>query len=126
MAKIRVVREFLTFLKQEKKFWLAPIVVILVLFGLLLVFTTRWTVIDASKLDNNALNVRTLIEELKIKRGRILADNGKVLAEPEPIKERKGVLPVFDPKKKEKPPVILATFKVSPGISSVLAPLAIT
>src|SRR5438874_2273506 len=38
MAKIRVVREFLTFLKQEKKFWLAPIVVILVLFGLLLVF----------------------------------------------------------------------------------------
>jgi penicillin-binding protein A len=55
-------------------------VVIVVLFALLFVFTTRWTVIDASKLNNSALNVRTLIDELKIKRGRILADNGMVLA----------------------------------------------
>jgi hypothetical protein len=38
MAKSHVVREFLTFLKQEKKYWLAPIVLVLVLFGLLLVF----------------------------------------------------------------------------------------
>jgi hypothetical protein len=37
MAKLRVVGEFLTFLRQEKKYWLAPIVVVLVLFGLLLV-----------------------------------------------------------------------------------------
>lgn len=54
--------------------------VIVGLFALLFVFTTRWTVIDASKLVNNPLNVRTLIDELKIKRGRILADNGMVLA----------------------------------------------
>ena len=38
MAKIRVVREFLTFLKQEKKFWLVPIVVVFLAFGLLMVF----------------------------------------------------------------------------------------
>jgi drug/metabolite transporter superfamily protein YnfA len=38
MAKSDVLREFWTFLKQEKKYWLAPIVLVLVLFGLLLVF----------------------------------------------------------------------------------------
>jgi len=38
MANVRVFREFLSFLKHEKKFWLAPIIVMLVLFGLLLVF----------------------------------------------------------------------------------------
>jgi drug/metabolite transporter superfamily protein YnfA len=38
MAKADVLREFWEFLKQEKKYWLAPIVLVLVLFGLLLVF----------------------------------------------------------------------------------------
>lgn len=38
MAKTQILGEFLQFLKQEKKYWLAPIVVVLVLFGLLLVF----------------------------------------------------------------------------------------
>ena len=38
MAKSDVLREFWQFLKQEKKYWLAPIVLVLVLFGLLLVF----------------------------------------------------------------------------------------
>jgi drug/metabolite transporter superfamily protein YnfA len=38
MAKSRVLREFWEFLKQEKKYWLAPIVIVLLLFGLLLVF----------------------------------------------------------------------------------------
>jgi hypothetical protein len=33
-----VLREFWSFLKHEKKYWLAPIVMVLVLFGLLLVF----------------------------------------------------------------------------------------
>jgi penicillin-binding protein A len=54
--------------------------VIVILFALLLVWTTRWTVIDAKSLQNNSLNVRTLVQELRIKRGRILADNGMVLA----------------------------------------------
>jgi hypothetical protein len=38
MSRLRVVREFWSFLKHEKKYWLAPIVMVLVLFGLLLVF----------------------------------------------------------------------------------------
>jgi hypothetical protein len=38
MAKLRIFREFVSFLKHEKKFWLAPIIMVLVLFGLLLVF----------------------------------------------------------------------------------------
>lgn len=38
MAKSQVLREFYNFLKQEKKYWLAPIVLVLLLFGLLLVF----------------------------------------------------------------------------------------
>jgi peptidoglycan glycosyltransferase len=58
--------------------------VIVVLFALLVIFTTRWTVIDASSLNNNSLNRLTLVAELKIKRGRILADNGTVLAKSVP------------------------------------------
>ena len=38
MAKSHVIREFIAFLKDEKKYWLAPIVLTLLLFGLLLVF----------------------------------------------------------------------------------------
>lgn len=53
---------------------------IVALFALLIVFTTRWTVIEASKLDNNSLNRLTLVSQLRIKRGRILADDGTVLA----------------------------------------------
>ena len=38
MSKVKVLREFWDFLKQEKKYWLAPIFVVLVLLGLLIVF----------------------------------------------------------------------------------------
>jgi hypothetical protein len=38
MAKSHVLREMWQFLKQERKYWLAPIVLVMVLFGLLLVF----------------------------------------------------------------------------------------
>jgi hypothetical protein len=38
MAKSRVLREFFTFLKEEKKYWLAPIAMVLILLGALLVF----------------------------------------------------------------------------------------
>jgi peptidoglycan glycosyltransferase len=54
------------------------------LFAVLLIWTSRWTVFDAKSLNNNALNSRTLIDELKIKRGRIIADNGTVLAKSVP------------------------------------------
>ena len=50
--------------------------VIVLLFALLIVWTSRWTVFEAGSLNNNLLNRRTLIDELKIKRGRILADDG--------------------------------------------------
>jgi hypothetical protein len=39
MSKGRVLSEFLQFLRQEKKYWLVPIVVVFVLFGLLIVFS---------------------------------------------------------------------------------------
>ena len=56
----------------------------MLLFALLIVWTTRWTVIDAKSLNDNPLNHRALIDALQIKRGRILADNGTVLAESVP------------------------------------------
>jgi hypothetical protein len=39
MSKLRVVGEFVQFLKEEKKYWLAPIIIVFVLFGLLIVFS---------------------------------------------------------------------------------------
>ncbi len=54
---------------------------VVLLFALLVVFTSRWTVFQANALDNNALNKRTFLLDLTIKRGQILADNGEVLAE---------------------------------------------
>jgi hypothetical protein len=38
MAKMSIIREFLAFLKHEKKWWLIPIVVLLMLLGLVIVF----------------------------------------------------------------------------------------
>ncbi len=37
MSKAQVVSELWEFMKQNKKFWLAPIIITLVLFGVLLV-----------------------------------------------------------------------------------------
>lgn len=39
MAKPSVMAEFLDFLKVRKKFWLAPIILVLLLLGALIVFT---------------------------------------------------------------------------------------
>jgi len=39
MGKGRVLSEFVQFLRQEKKYWLVPIVVVFILFGLLIVFS---------------------------------------------------------------------------------------
>jgi hypothetical protein len=39
MSKISILREFWDFLRIRKKFWLAPIVVILLLLSLLIVLT---------------------------------------------------------------------------------------
>ena len=37
MSKVQVVSELWQFMKQNKKYWLAPIIITLVLFGVLLV-----------------------------------------------------------------------------------------
>jgi penicillin-binding protein A len=55
-------------------------VLVIVLFALLIGWTSRWTVFEASSLNNNPLNKLTFINDLKIKRGKILADDGTVLA----------------------------------------------
>ncbi|HET9124905.1 MAG TPA: penicillin-binding protein 2 [Solirubrobacteraceae bacterium] len=57
---------------------------ILVLFALLVFFTSKVTVFNASALDSNPLNHLTAIHDAKIKRGAILADNGTVLAKSVP------------------------------------------
>lgn len=54
--------------------------VVLVLFALLIAFTSRWTVFEASSLRANGLNERGLLEQQRIDRGAILAANGAVLA----------------------------------------------
>jgi hypothetical protein len=38
MAKSQVIRELLQLLREEKNYWLVPIVVVFALFGLLIVF----------------------------------------------------------------------------------------
>lgn len=38
MSKARVIAEFWSFLRHEKKYWLVPLVLVFVLTGILLVF----------------------------------------------------------------------------------------
>jgi peptidoglycan glycosyltransferase len=52
----------------------------IVLFALLIGWTSRWTVFDAKALRDNPLNARTVIDEEKINRGEIRAADGTVLA----------------------------------------------
>src|SRR5215210_864815 len=49
----------------------------ILLFAVLLVSTSRWTVFEASSLEDNPDNRRPLIEEQKIPRGVIYASDGK-------------------------------------------------
>jgi penicillin-binding protein A len=57
----------------------------LVLFAVLIAFTSRWTVFEAASLEDNQLNRRGLIEQQQVPRGLILArDGGAVLARSEP------------------------------------------
>jgi penicillin-binding protein A len=53
---------------------------ILVLYALLFGFTSYWSVFDSSSLKANIANRRPLLEEQRIKRGSILADDGTVIA----------------------------------------------
>ena len=54
--------------------------VTLVLFALLIGFTSRWTVFDRGSLQDNPQNKRALIAQQRIDRGRILATDDQTLA----------------------------------------------
>jgi peptidoglycan glycosyltransferase len=53
---------------------------VIVLFGLLVGFTSYWSVFDAEGLEANSANKRLLLEEQRIRRGLIFARDGAVLA----------------------------------------------
>ena len=53
---------------------------VVLLFALLVAFTSRWTIFDAASLRSNPLNKRALLEQERIARGRVLAADGTVLA----------------------------------------------
>ncbi len=55
-------------------------VFVLVMFGALVGATSRWSVFDATALQNNKLNARTLLETLDIQRGTIYAADHSVIA----------------------------------------------
>jgi len=55
-------------------------VVVVVLFGVLVGFTSRWTVFEADALRDNPKNRRELLEEQQIRRGLIRAADDTVLA----------------------------------------------
>ncbi len=53
---------------------------VVVMFALLLAFTSRWTIFQAASLRDDPLNARALLEQQRIDRGTILAADGTVLA----------------------------------------------
>ena len=57
---------------------------IVVLFGVLIAFTSYWSVFDAKALKEKDANVRPLIEQQQIERGRILTADGVVIAKSVP------------------------------------------
>ena len=58
-------------------------VLVLAMFAALVAFTSRWTVFDASALQDNSLNKRTLLETADVQRGTIYANdnNNDVIAQ---------------------------------------------
>jgi penicillin-binding protein A len=59
-----------------------------VLFAVLIAFTSRWTVIEATSLRDNGLNVRHLLDQLRVRRGTIRAADGTALARSVPAGDR--------------------------------------
>ena len=53
---------------------------IVVLFAVVIGFTSYWAVFDADALKDKRVNKRPLLEQQQIRRGRILADDGTVIA----------------------------------------------
>ena len=55
-------------------------VLFVILFALLVAFTSRWSVFEAEALRDSALNRRELLEEQRVNRGAIRASDGSVIA----------------------------------------------
>ena len=64
---------------------------VVLLFALLVAFTSRWTIFEASSLRENKLNARTLLEHQRIDRGAIVAADGTVLA-----RSRRGAEGIYE------------------------------
>jgi peptidoglycan glycosyltransferase len=63
---------------------------IVVLFGVLVGFTSYWSVFDAKALKEKTVNKRPLFEQQQIRRGRILTADGTVIAKSIPIGKGTG------------------------------------
>ncbi|MFN8149579.1 MAG: penicillin-binding protein 2 [Solirubrobacterales bacterium] len=57
---------------------------VLVLFTLLVAFTSNWAVFDADQLEAKSQNKRPLFEAQQVERGKILSADGQVIAESKP------------------------------------------
>ncbi|MET0126983.1 MAG: hypothetical protein ABW249_00205, partial [Solirubrobacterales bacterium] len=68
-------------------------VLVLLLFGLLVYFTSKWAVFDADALQDRDQNRRPLIEEQQVPRGSITSADGVLIAESKP--EGGGAHPVY-------------------------------
>jgi len=53
---------------------------VVILFAVLIGFTSYWSVIDAEGLKDNEANRRPLLEQQRVRRGLIYAGDGTVLA----------------------------------------------
>ena len=68
-------------------------VLVLLLFGLLVYFTSKWAVFDADALQDRTQNRRPLIEEQQVPRGSITSADGVLIAESKP--QGGGAHPVY-------------------------------
>ena len=68
---------------------------IVVLFAVLVGFTSYWSVFDAKALKEKEANKRPLLEQQQIRRGRILAADGTVIAKS--VAEGQGRLAALRP-----------------------------
>jgi penicillin-binding protein A len=66
---------------------------VLLLFGLLVYFTSKWAVFDSDELQANDLNRRPLIAEQQVPRGSITTSDGVLIAESHP--EGGGAHPIY-------------------------------
>jgi penicillin-binding protein A len=62
---------------------------VVVLFALLIAFTSRWTIFEAASLRQSPLNRRALLQQERTERGPILAADGAVLAKS--VRGREGI-----------------------------------